>query len=162
MNSPEQRLISGVTALMTQPVIDYKNKNVDEDTRCVSVARTCAKIIAGTLVGVIVRKSFITAFKNYSQHILNIDASGACSFVKKRKSDIFVPLLADLNGLSRDQITRRLENYIKAGGTVISTVAMMATNFLIDAPLTACLTNLFVKYIKKSDSLTKEKEVKHA
>ena len=47
-SSPHQRAILGVTALVMQPYIDWKNKSVDEKTRKVAVARTVAKIIAGT------------------------------------------------------------------------------------------------------------------
>ena len=50
INSPQQRFILGLTAIMIQPVIDYTNRNVDEETREVSAARTAAKIIAGTSV----------------------------------------------------------------------------------------------------------------
>lgn len=46
ISSPENRLILGVTALMSQPFIDAHNKSVDEDTRKVSVCRTIAKIVA--------------------------------------------------------------------------------------------------------------------
>ena len=52
INSPEQRLIQGATALAMQPFIDFQNKKADEETRAVSVARTLGKIIAGTAVGV--------------------------------------------------------------------------------------------------------------
>ena len=55
INSPEQRLIQGATALFMQPVIDYFNHSADDETRAVSVARTIGKIIAGTCVGVAVR-----------------------------------------------------------------------------------------------------------
>lgn len=49
INSPEQRLILGATALATQPFIDLNNKKADKETRAVSVARTIGKIIAGRL-----------------------------------------------------------------------------------------------------------------
>ena len=52
---PENRLILGVSALASQPFIDYYNKNVDEKTRKYSVCKTISKIIIGTTVGVIVR-----------------------------------------------------------------------------------------------------------
>ena len=55
ISSAEQRLILGASALMSQPFIDWNNKNVDEKTRKVSVARTVAKIIAGTLTGYYIR-----------------------------------------------------------------------------------------------------------
>lgn len=49
VSSPENRLILGVTALMSQPFIDLNNKKVDEDTRKVSAARTVAKLLQGLL-----------------------------------------------------------------------------------------------------------------
>ena len=58
-SSAEQRLILGVTALATQPFIDAHNKSVDEETRKVSVARTIAKIIAGTLTGLLSVKAVL-------------------------------------------------------------------------------------------------------
>ena len=51
ISSAEQRLILGASALMSQPFIDANNKRVDEKTRKVSVARTIAKIVAGTFTG---------------------------------------------------------------------------------------------------------------
>ena len=68
LNSVEQRIILGATALATQPFFDYYNKNVDEDTRKVSTARTIAKIIAGTAVGIAVRLLFIKGFRKFSNH----------------------------------------------------------------------------------------------
>ena len=67
INSPEQRLIQGATALVSQPVIDYYNKKADDETRAVSVARTIGKIVAGTLVGVAIRYASIAAAKQFSR-----------------------------------------------------------------------------------------------
>ena len=67
ISSAEQRLILGASALMSQPFIDWNNKNVDEKTRKVSVARTVAKIIAGTLTGYYIRKGCIKGIKALSQ-----------------------------------------------------------------------------------------------
>ena len=51
----KNRFIMGITALATQPTIDYYNHKVDEETREISRCRTIAKIIAGTSVGMAVR-----------------------------------------------------------------------------------------------------------
>ena len=67
LHAPEQRIILGATALATQPFIDLNNKDVDEETRKISAARTIAKIIAGTTVGVIVRYAGIWAANRYSK-----------------------------------------------------------------------------------------------
>ena len=53
----QNRAIMGLTAIITQPAIDYHNHKVDEETRRVSRNRTIAKIIAGTCVGILVRGS---------------------------------------------------------------------------------------------------------
>ncbi len=130
ISSAENRLILGVTALMTQPFIDAKNKNVDEETRRVSVCRTIAKIIAGTLTGYAIRKGAIKAIRAWSQ----LPAPGV-----SRYRTLFTPKGA------RSTNTEAYKQYQNAMGTVVALVVMMFTNFIIDAPLTKFLTNLMVK-----------------
>ena len=129
-SSDKQRLALGLTALITQPFIDYNNKDVDEKTRKISVARTIAKIIAGTLTGFAIRYGCIKGIKALSQ----IPGKG----VPKWKT-IFTP-----EGI-KDNTTEAFAQYRNAMGTVVALVIMMFTNFLIDAPLTKFLTNFFVK-----------------
>ena len=135
-SSDKQRLALGVTALVTQPVIDAHNKRVDEKTRKVSVARTIAKIIAGTLTGFFIRYGCIRAIKAFSQ----IPGKG----VPKYKT-IFTP-----KGVL-DNTTDAFEQYRNAMGTVVALGVMVFTNFLIDAPLTKFLTNTFVKHQQDSE-----------
>lgn len=130
ISSAEQRLILGASALMSQPFIDAHNKNVDEKTRKVSVARTIAKIIAGTATGFAIRKGCIKAIKAMSQ------PRGAN--VQKWKT-FFTP--KDITKTNTDAFTQ----YRNAMGTVVALVVMMFTNFLIDAPLTKFLTNTLIK-----------------
>ena len=130
ISSAENRLILGVTALMTQPFIDAKNKNVDEETRRVSGCRTIAKIIAGTLTGYAIRKGAIKAIRAWSQ----LPAPGV-----SRYRTLFTPKGA------RSTNTEAYKQYQNAMGTVVALVVMMFTNFIIDAPLTKFLTNLMVK-----------------
>ncbi len=130
ISSAENRLILGVSALMTQPFIDAKNKNVDEETRKVSVCRTIAKIIAGTFTGYFIRKGCIKAIKAWSK----IPAPG----IPKYKT-LFTPKGA------RSTNTEAFKQYQNAMGTVAALVVMLFSNFLIDAPLTKFLTNLLVK-----------------
>ena len=130
ISSAENRLILGVTALMTQPFIDARNKDVDETTRKVSVCRTIAKIIAGTLTGYAIRKGCIKTIKNLSQ----LPGKN----VSKYKS-LFTPKGA------RSTNTEAFKQYQNAMGTVTALLVMMITNFLIDAQLTKFLTNFFVK-----------------
>ncbi len=150
ISSPENRAILGVTALMTQPFIDLANTNVDEDTRKVSVARTVAKIIAGTLTGVAVRAGcikLINAFTKYPNEITS-------TMKLKNWRSLFIP----------DVVLKTLNQYKKSLGTIMSLGVMVFTNFLIDAPLTKFLTNKFVDKIHQHDKKnleTKNKEVEH-
>jgi hypothetical protein len=153
LNSPEQRLILGVTALMTQPFIDlYSNRKSDEETKRISVARTVAKIIAGTLVGVAVRQISISAINKFShydpKHVIN---GIVTKLVPKTKNDIFLPLFkkTGFKPCAQSVLNEQLKLYRKAMGTTIATVVMIVTNFAIDAPLTKWLTGVFNKKLKK-------------
>lgn len=112
VSSPQQRLAIGVTALFTQPFIDYYNKNVDEKTRDLSVQKTLAKSIVGMTTGFFIRDWCI----------------------KLANAKIFKP---DIKDIPKD----KFKNYKNAMGTLLATIVMTATNFLIDAPLTSFLTN---------------------
>ena len=136
ISSPENRLILGVSALMSQPFIDLYNKKVDEDTRKVSAARTVAKIIAGTLTGVLIRSGCIHAIDAFTKYPSQITPD--MKFKKLRS--LFAPSEGLLNDLSY---------YKKSLGTIISLFVMVFTNFLIDAPLTKFLTNKFVDRINE-------------
>lgn len=142
-SSPENRLILGISALMTQPFIDAQNKKVDEETRKVSVARTVAKIIAGTLTGYYVRAGCIKLIDEMTK--LPSEVKNPNSFGGKLRM-LFTPDDAKTGAL------KSLKKYKNALGTTISLVVMLFTNFLIDAPLTKYLTNLFTdKFIKPKD-----------
>ena len=140
ISSAEQRLILGASALISQPFIDSKNKNVDEKTRKVSVARTIAKIIAGTTTGFLIRKGCIKGIKALSQP----NKAG----IPKYKT-FFTPL-----GI-KDTTTDAFMQYRNAMGTIVALVVMMFTNFAIDAPLTKFLTNALVKRQEDKDGSIK-------
>ena len=142
-SSPHQRAILGLTAIVMQPYIDWKNKNVDEKTRKVSVARTCAKIIAGTLTGVALRAGFIKGIAAMSKTAAEIPAN-AKPFTKKIKQCLTPK---NLDPANKDA----LEQYRNSMGTILSLAAMVFTNFLIDAPLTKFLTNKFIGLQKKGE-----------
>lgn len=149
VSSPENRLILGVTALMSQPFIDLNNKKVDEDTRKVSAARTVAKIIAGTTTGVLIRSGCIHAIDAFTK--LPTEITPDMKFKKLRT--LFTPsagILKDLN------------QYKKSLGTILSLGVMVVTNFLLDAPLTKFLTNKFVDRINsKKEEVLQNKGVAH-
>lgn len=129
ISSAEQRLILGATALMSQPFIDAHNKDVDEKTRKVSVARTIAKIIAGTATGFLVRKGCIKLIKEFSQipgpNVPKIKTLFTPKNITNNKTDEFL-------------------QYRNAMGTVVALFVMLITNFAIDAPLTKFLTNKLI------------------
>lgn len=142
ISSPQNRLILGITALMSQPFIDLHNRHVDDETKKVSAARTVAKIIAGTTTGFAVRYYSIKAVEAFT-----------------KKPDKAVRTLESLlfpKGIAHTTV-KGMQQYKLALGTYISLGVMLFTNFLIDAPLTKLLTNIFVKKIhdkdeKKTDS----------
>lgn len=145
-SSPENRLILGASALMTQPFIDGCNKKVDEDTRKVSVARTVAKILAGTFTGYFVRKGCIKAIDAFTKLPAEINDKTTL----KNFRMLFTPNDAKI-GILKD-----LHHYKSALGTVLSLFVMTFTNFAVDAPLTKFLTNKFTAKIKEHDNLKKE------
>lgn len=127
----ENRLIMGATALVTQPVIDYNNHKVDEETRRVSRNRTIAKILAGTGVGIIVRGSCY----NLVEKMTDIQGKGKYSTVLLPKNEKY------LKDFLKDG--KLLKYYRSALSTAVAILAMCFTNFAIDAPLTVYLTNKF-------------------
>ena len=161
LHAPEQRLILGATALATQPFIDMHNKDVDKDTRMLSVARTIAKIIAGTVVGVIVRQAGISFVKKFCNYKPITDSAGKIiSVAKKTNKDFFVPVFEKMNldkNITPDKLEKKFNLYTKALGTFFATVAMVFTNFLLDAPLTKYLTDVFHKKIAANADNTAKK-----
>lgn len=141
ISSPEQRLILGVTALVSQPFFDLYNKDVDEKTAKISMAKTLGKIIAGTLVGVSVRKGSIMAISKYTKYVQN-----ATTATKASSKSLFTPSKMD------NFTETTLKNYQNAIGTYLGLTISLVTNFLIDAPLTKYFTNFFAEKIKRKDS----------
>ena len=137
ISSAENRLILGATALMSQPFIDFFNRDIDNETRQVAVCRTIAKIVAGTTTGFAVRKGTIkliqTCSKLPSKHT-------------PKWQTIFTP--KDIKKIDTDEF----KQYQNTLGTYISLGAMMVTNFAIDAPLTKFLTNKFTATAKEINS----------
>ncbi len=138
ISSAENRVILGATALMSQPFIDFYNRDIDEDTRRVAVCRTIAKIITGTATGFLVRKGSIKLIQ-------------ACSKLPGKDvpkwRTFFTP--KDVKKVDTDEF----KQYQNALGTFISLGVMLFTNFLIDAPVTKYLTNKFnAKALEKKNA----------
>ena len=121
------RAIMGGTALLMQPAIDASNKKVDEKTRKISICRTISKIVVGTLVGIAVRGS---AYKLVHK-MTDIKGTAKCS--KKLLPSEIMNWLMEKEG--------RLEGYRNVISYFTAFLAMLVTNFAIDAPLTALMTN---------------------
>lgn len=151
-DSAMQRLVSGVTAIVTQPFFDLYNKKTDEKTRQTSCARTMGKIIAGTLTGVLIREGCIqlvhkfTQSTNYNQELMtreNLKENGKKLNLRMEFKPWEQCLLTEA---ARKKATfREIKKYRGAVGTFAAVFIMIFTNFLIDAPLTTYLTNKFTK-----------------
>lgn len=142
MTRPDvNRLIMGVTAITTQPAIDYYNHRVDEETRTVSRNRTLAKIIACTSVGVLVRGSCYRLVNKMT------NVMGKTKF---NKSLLPKEYLNTLKGNAE-----KLTKYKSALSTIIALGVMTFTNFVLDAPLTVYFTN---KFNEKSAKKKQRKE----
>ena len=122
------RGIMGVSALMTQPAIDYYNHRVDDETRTVSRNRTIAKIVAGTLVGM-----FAVRGPVYKLVEKMTNVSGKTNFSKKLLPKKYFELLKENESA--------LKNYRSSVAMAFALMAMCVTNFVLDAPLTVILTN---------------------
>lgn len=143
------RVIMGATAIFLQPAIDASNKDLDKDTRILSVCRTIAKIIAGTFVGIIVRGAshrVVTKMTNIEGKAKHCRKLLPKSYIETFKKN---PVL--------------LKNYRSALSTGIAILAMCVTNFVFDAPLTVKLTNKFKNFVDtlRAKSLEKNVEVAH-
>lgn len=154
-----QRLVSGVTGIMLQPWFDLNNKRVDEDTQKISTARTCAKIIAGTLTGVGIRWACVKATESFTRSEKaekELEAIGKLSkrFVNKPIKKINQILLP--HSFEKASF-KEIGKYRQALGTYAGLVVMLFTNFLVDAPLTTYMTNKFAKKTIEKQAANKEK-----
>jgi len=151
ISTPENRLIIGISALASQPFIDLYNKEVDEQTRKISCARTTAKIIAGIITGVSIRYGCIKLTNNFT-HIgeigEKINKNGKEITITKIKK-FFTPSIAKLE----DYDYKRYQHTIGMG---LAVVGLLFTNFLIDMPLTNYLTNLLTNKFVKTPTASKK------
>lgn len=137
VSTPQNRVIIGTTALLTQPWIDLNNKEVDEKTRKVSCARTVGKIISGTLTGFAVRAGFIKLVREFSKQ-----GDVGEKLIKK----FFTPSNV------KEDLPYAYKQYQNAMGMLLAIVGLLVTNFVVDAPLTNLLTNFFTKNIENRES----------
>ena len=142
-SSPHQRAILGVTALCTQPFIDLHNRHIKKEDKPITVARTIAKIIVGTAVGVALRHYSIKAIKNYTNAV-NCGKYSQCLLPKS--------VVAQLNVNPNAVDPAYLTNYRNGLGTFIGVMGGLFTNFFVDAPLSKKLTNLIHDKVFKKEN----------
>ena len=139
----ENRFTMGATAILTQPAIDSFNPRVSDETRTISRNRTAAKVLVGTTVGIIVRGSCYKLVEKMT------DPLGT-----KKYSNTLIPKNY-LNKFKKELTL--LKNYRSALSTAVAILVMTITNFAIDAPLTAFLTNrLNAKSLARMEADEKE------
>ena len=134
----ENRLILGMTAIFMQVGIDAMNHRVDDETRHISMARTAAKVIAGTLTGFAIRKALIKSVDAFSKLPTSLGKDGK-PVKLTRLNTFFSPVTKALPDSDEYQ------NYKNGLGNVLALIVMLGTNFAIDLPLTRFLTNKFAK-----------------
>lgn len=148
-SSPSNRFIMGVTALGTQPWIELQNKDVDKKTREMSCARICAKIIAGTTVGVIVRSLSIKSIKNFTRSPEELKTMASEGKKVSKWHTALIP--SEMTPKAFAESGRFIKKHRSALGTIIGVLVGLFTNFALDAPITNFLTNVFVdKYVNKN------------
>lgn len=168
-SSAMQRGVSGVTAILTQPFFDWNNKNTDEETRKTSTARILGKIISGTLTGVTIRWACVKAAENFCKTADSEKVRIEKAVEKaKEKSKTFTET-AKTTFSKREQwllpekyktaTYREVKKYKGAIGTFAAVLIMIATNFLIDVPLTTMMTNFFNKMFHKGAKPTDQQSV---
>ena len=135
----QNRGILGVTALVTQPLIDSYNPKVDKETRTVSRNRTIAKIIAGAGVGM-----FVVRGPLYKLIVNMTNITG-----KSKYSKALLPKRY-LSEICNNE--KFLKNYRSALSMALVLIANCVTNFVLDAPLTIYLTNKLNKQEKEKEA----------
>lgn len=176
-----QRLVLGIASLSTQPLFDYYNKNVDQDTRKYSTARTIAKIVVGTTEGCIVRALAIKyggryaykalknpefvdnllpkmkiISKNYKENkFKEMEKSiRAWQEIAKNNNETFNKL--DMGKLKSDSNLYPFAKMINEAGNVIAVASAFMAALVIDIPVTnkalnKLMTVMFPNYKKEGD-----------
>lgn len=153
INSAQQRLITGITALALQPMFDLNNKKADEDTRVIAASKSIAKGIACPTSGVTIRALFL----HFADAICDNPKSplNPINMVKEHNIEKYVKLMPDAF-LRKDgkwvPKPEYMKKYSSSVGNVLAVAVMIFTNFLFDAPVTKQLTNYFYKKITGKDA----------
>lgn len=167
-SSAMQRGVSGVTAILTQPFFDWNNKNTDEETRKTSTARILGKIISGTLTGVTIRWACVKVADNFCKTAdserVRVEKAAEKAKEKGKVSTAVAKKITTKNQWLlpekyKEASYREVKKYKGAIGTFAAVLIMIATNFLIDVPLTTIMTNFFNKIFHKGAKPTNQQLV---
>jgi len=143
------RGVMGATAILTQPLIDYYNPDVDEETAKTSTCRTIGKIIAGTMVGCAVRFLCYQGTKGLTS--LDLAAPDWRKVLLPSKK-----IVSYLNSKYPDWIL----TYRNGLANFVGLAAMLFTNVLLDVPLTNKITKkLLNKFNLKTEALERNQSV---
>ena len=155
MSSPQQRLLQGVTGLAIQPIIEYKNKDVDDDTRAVATARIIGKVVSGAVVGIIVRGLCIAALGKVAKTPSTEEFAKLAQQGARTGKKAFKELLAPSVEMTKKIISGEgkgladiYNDYRNGMGTLIGTLVGMYTNFSVDVPITEWMTDKLIPVVK--------------
>ena len=123
VNGWQQRAVTGIVSLLSQPTIDLLNPFPDKETKKYSILKTIVKVVVGTSVGVFVRMK--------SQKLATfLVKTGKMAISDKRNSNIYN------------------KQFIDNLAMLFGVIACCFTNFLLDMPLTKKGMNWCVKKFK--------------
>ncbi len=135
------RLALGIAAISTQPAFDYFNPRVDKDTAVTSALRTTAKIGVCTTVGFCVRG---LSYKIAEQFIHGSKKEGSILLTPKE-------ILKEKNPIKKSNMLKLHRNTFS---TVLALIAMIFTNFYLDAPYTTKGANYLISKYYKQKSIS--------
>ncbi len=160
LNAPQQAVIMGVSSLMFQPYINRKNKQLDEDTRDMAVARSIGKSITGNVSDFVTRVFSIFAVTKLSNYVINsvkTDDDFVTGVSPKSKLDIFTPNIREgFIPQTRKEFLKDFKSYRVAMGALLATGLSVFVKTTVELPATKYLTD----YFYKREKLKKEKHDK--
>lgn len=160
LNAPQQSIIMGVSALAFQPYINRKNKQLDEDTRDMAVARSIGKCITGNVSDFLTRVFSIFAvvrLSNYAVNKVKSDDDLVTEIKPKSRLDIFTPKLKE-GFIPRPQkeFLKDFKSYQMAMGALVATGLAVFVKTTVELPATKFLTD----YFYSKEKMKKEKNDK--
>lgn len=152
VNSPEQKLITTILALMFQPIIDLSF--AEEDQKVDSAIKTTSKLVAGGITGVSIRALTI----KLAEFLIAPKSTEDLGKVRSKIKELFTPQeaikLIDENKV--EYANRKLLDYSKTMGNIMAVAIMILyTNANIDVPLTTALRDLMTGIVKEDKTFVK-------